>query len=442
MKIRSFACVSALGFLFACGGSEPPVLPPPTTATPPPALVDTAPVATAGLAPVADAGPQETPKASDVKVAFPPSTPLNELTMATMRALHGEKGNLFFSGASLRTALGMTQLGAMGATLDEMAKTLNVDPDPAKNVAAAKAEMASWKAAAGKAELVIANRLWIEKTYALDKTFLGETQTGYGASAVTLDFAKAPDPSRATINGWVSETTKGKIKDLLPAGSVSPLTRAVLTNAIYFKGSWTEAFDKKLTKDEPFQAEAGSVTVPMMHRASQIGYAETADAKVALLPYKDSSLEMVVVLPKEANQLGALEAGITGGQLDAWTKESHVVKVSLSMPRFTYAWGRSVKPELTSMGIKTAFTDSADFSALAKEPGLAVTDVFHQAFVLVDETGTEAAAATAGVMAPRALMRSVEMKLDRPFLFFVRNAKTGDVLFAGRLGNPSVASRH
>jgi serpin B len=435
MKIRSFACVSALGFLFACGGSEPPVLPPPTTTTPP-APVDTASVATAEPTRTADAGAPEAPKALEAKVAFPPSTPLNELTMATMRALHGEKGNLFFSGASLRTALGMTQLGAKGATLDEMAKTLNVDPDPAKNVAAAKSEMAAWKAAAGKAELVIANRLWIDKTYALDKTFLGETQAGYGASAVTLDFAKAPDPSRTTINGWVSETTKGKIKDLLPAGSVSPLTRAVLTNAIYFKGSWTEAFDKKLTKDEPFQADAGSVTVPMMHRSSEIGYAETAEATVALLPYKDSSLEMVVVLPKDANQLGAFEASITGGQLDAWTKASHVVKVSLSMPRFTYAWGRSVKPELLSMGIKTAFTDNADFSALAKAPGLAVSDVFHQAFVLVDETGTEAAAATGGVMVTRALVRPVEMKLDRPFLFFVRNAKTGDVLFAGRLANP------
>jgi serpin B len=332
----------------------------------------------------------------------------------------------------------MTSLGAKGATLDEMAKALGTDPDPTKNVAAAKAEGAAWKLGAGKAELVIATRLWVDKTYALDKTFLGETQSGYGASAMPVDFGKAPDPSREKINGWVGEATKGKIKELLPGGSVTPLTRLVLTNAVYFKGSWAKAFDKKLTKDEPFQTDAGSVTVPMMHADGDMAYAESADAKLATIPYKDSSLEMVVVLPKRAERLAEIEARLTGGQLDALLDTARETKVSLSMPRFTFSWGRSVKQELLGMGIQQAFSDKADFSAMAgaKADGLAISDVFHKAFILVDETGTEAAAATGVVMAPRAMRRTVEMKLDRPFLFFVRNAKTKDILFAGRLANP------
>lgn len=359
--------------------------------------------------------------------------------MNVLRSLHGEKGNLFFSGTSLRTALGMTALGARGKTLDEMAQTLGSDPDRAKNAAAAKAEVDAWKQAAGKAELVIANRLWVASNYSLEKSFLAETQSGYGASAVLTDFAKAPEPSRQRINGWVSDTTKGKIKDLLPHSAVGPLTRLVLTNAIYFKGNWEEPFKKSDTRDQPFHADAGDVNVPMMHRSGMMSYGESDEVRLVELSYKESDLSMLIALPRKAEQLATIEAQIRGANVDAWAKSLTPTKVDLAMPKFTFSWGRSVKPELEALGMRLAFTDKADFSAMSspKAEPLLVSDVFHQAFVLVDETGTEAAAATGVVMVvTTSMQRAISLELDRPFLFFIRDRKNGEALFSGRVANP------
>jgi serpin B len=332
----------------------------------------------------------------------------------------------------------MVALGARGATLDEISKALGVDPDPAKNVAAAKAESQAWNSAAGKAELVIANRLWLNSGFSVAPDFVSGAKVGYGAVPVTVDFLKAPDPSRIRINAWVSETTKGRIKDLLPPRSVTPATSVVLTNAIYFKGTWDNAFDKKGTKNEPFHAESGDVNVAMMHRRSSVGYAETEGARVVELAYKDSDLSMLVVLPKKTEELGAIESALNAPKIEGWAKSVRPTLVSLTMPKFTFSWGRSVKPELQELGIRLAFTDKADLSGIASANAtpLAISDVFHKAFVLVDETGTEAAAATGTVIRATAAVLPVEVKLDRPFLFFIRNAKTGDVLFAGRLAVP------
>jgi serpin B len=434
MKLRTLIPLALCGLtLTACGGDAPPPQAPASPPAPPPAAVASAPADMPAVAP-----PVEAPKVA-AKPSYAASTPGNEFAMSMLRALHGEKGNVFFSGESLRGALGMTALGAKGQTLAELTQTLHLDPDPAKNAANEKAELAAWKRAAGKAELVIANRLWVDTRFALDKTFLGEAQSGYGAQAVPSDFLKAPDPSRLKINAWVSETTKGKIKDLLPSGSISLQTRLVITNAVYFKGNWATAFKKAATSDEAFQTDAGSVSVSTMHRTDTMSYAENDDVRLVELPYKDSDLTMLIALPK-ARQLGAVEAQVGGGQVDAWAKSLSSAKVTLSLPKFTFAWGRSVKPELDALGIHAAFTDKADFSRLAAPKGeaLFVTDVVHKGFVLVDETGTEAAAATAVLISPASavLEESVVLKVDHPFLFFIRNGKTGEVLFTGRVANP------
>lgn len=394
--------------------------------------------------PVASSAPAASSTTADTGKAVAPSaapaaSPGNELTAKMLQALKGEKGDLVFSATSVRGALGLAALGAKGATLDELSKALTLDPDPAKNGAAAKAEHDAWTSAAGKAELNVANRVWAQKSYAIEKSFSDAAQASYGAAPVLVDFAGAADPSRKKINGWVSDTTKGRIKDLLPPGSVTPLTRVVLTNAVYFKGTWTEPFVKAQTKDEPFQAPAGAKNVATMHRTGHMSYGESDEAQVVSLPYKDSDLVMVVVLPKQADHMDAMIAGLTGAKVDALGKGLSSQRVVLSFPKFTFAWGRSVKPELQALGVATAFTDKADFTGIAngKEP-LYVSDVFHKAFVLVDETGTEAAASTGVVMTTKAIMVEKErvMKVDHPFLFFIENAKTGDVLFAGRVVDP------
>jgi serine protease inhibitor len=435
MKFSSFLLASLALSPLACASAPPPTLPPPTTAQPAPSG-DAPPAATLPVAPVApDAKPVE-PSARDQEGA-----PGNALTLAMLHGLKNEKGNYFFSATSLRGALGMTALGAKGGTLDEMSRALAIDPDPARNAAAAKAESAGWKSAAGKAELTIANRLWVDKTFALDKTFLAGAESGYGAGAAPVDFAKSPEPARAAINQWVEGATKGKIKDLLPGGSVTPVTRLVLTNAIYFKGSWADAFPKGATKDEAFHAEGRDLNAPTMHREGQMAYADTGRAKVVQLPYRDSDLAMLVVLPQRDDKLASLEADISRPDLETFTKSLSSHKVNLALPKFTFSWGRSVKSDLMALGMTSAFNDKADFTGIApstKDNSLYITDVFHKAFVLVDETGTEAAAATGVVMAPKAaiLGEVIQMKVDRPFLFLVRNTKTGDVLFAGRVANP------
>lgn len=434
----SFVAVAAAA---GCGEQESTAPPPPPPPPPPPAMTaPPPPPAPSAASPSDSADAGATPAAQGA--TYPASTPLNELTMNMMRALKGEKGNLFFSGASLRGALGMTALGAKGPTLDEMAKALAVDGTPAKNQANAKAERDAWTAAAGKATLTIANRAWIQKSFAVEKTFLDAAKAGYGAEPASIDFAGAPDPSRKTINAWVSAQTKGHIADLLPSGSIDPLTRLVLTNAVYFKGNWAEPFTKTDTKDESFVAATGAKSVPTMHRTGSMAYAENADVQLVQLPYKDSDLVMLVALPKRAEQMDALAGSISGGQVDAWRASVKTSRVVLSLPKFTYAWGRSVKAELEALGIKTAFGDGADFTGMAKPKKagdeLKISDVFHKAFVLVDETGTEAAAATGVVMTTKAVMftNQVVMKVDHPFLFFVVNGKSGDVLFAGKVVDP------
>lgn len=418
--------------LAACGTSEPP---PQAPAAPPP------PPAPAEVAPPAapDAGSEAKPAAQpSAAPSLPASSPGNELSLAMLRALRAEKGNFFLSGASLRGALGMAALGAKGKTLDEMAQALRVEADPAKNAGAAKAEASAWRAAAGKAELVIANRLWVERAFPLEKTFSTQAMDGYGAAAENVDFAKAADPSRQRINKWVSDTTKGKIKDLLPGGSITPLTRVVLTNAVYFKGSWQEPFKKAATKDEPFQTGSGAVSVPTMHRTGTMDYAANEEVELVQLPYADSDLALLVALPRSADKLAAIESEVSGGEVDAWGKSLAPREVALSLPRFSFSWGRSVKPELQDLGVKAAFSPEADFSGVSKAAkDLYVSDVFHKAFVQVDEAGTEAAAATGVVMAVRGLPpKPTVMKVDHPFLFFVRSTKTGEILFAGRVANP------
>ena len=419
--------------VLACGEVTPasPAAAPPSP--PPPTAVVPVTVASNAEAAASAIPPKPAP-------AYAPSTPGNELSLKMLRALKAEKGNLFFSGTSLRGALGLTALGAKTKTLDELAQTLAVPADAARNAAEAKTERDAWKSAAGKSELVIANRLWVDRAFALDKDFVARAESGYAAGVASADFAKAPEPSRKAINTWVTQATNGKIPDLLPEGAIVPQTRLVLTNAIYFKGSWAHAFPKAQTKDATFTSGASALSVPFMHETETLRFRENEEASVVELPYRDADLAMMIVLPKDASRLDEIVSDLSAGKVDAWAKNLDDAKVSLSLPRFTFSWGRSVKAELIAMGVTTAFTNAADFSAIAL-PGkeaLLVSDVFHKAFVAVDETGTEAAAATGVVMVPRSarIEKVIDLKVDHPFLFFIRSTKTGDILFAGRVVNP------
>lgn len=261
-----------------------------------------------------------------------------------------------------------------------------------------------------------------------------------------LDFAHAPEPSRETVNAWVAARTKDKIKDLLPPGSVSELTRLVLTNAVYFYGPWLRAFDEKQTRDRDFTTLSGRVVqAPMMSldvrgEPLELRYAEQEGEYQALeLPYTGERVTMLVLLPRES-RYRAIERSLDGGRLTAIT--SALVKTRLDevrLPKFKFTSASiSLKPVLASLGMADAFEPKvADFSGIDGTRDLFVQDVVHKAFVSVDESGTEAAAGTGVIVgvtaAPPPAKRFIA---NRPFVFLIRDRETGAILFIGRVTNP------
>jgi serpin B len=368
-----------------------------------------------------------------------------DFDFAMYGALRGKQGNLFFSAPSMRQALGIAYLGARGTTASEMSNALHFDADRAKSAASAKDELGGWQAARGASQLAIANRLWADQGFEMNGDFVTTANGAYGSAVEPVDFSHAPNPARLTINGWVAKQTNDKIKDLLPPPSITSDTRLVITNAIWFKGTWEKTFDKKQTRDAAFHVDATTkVDVPTMHQTSVFGFASVPGAKVLEMPYGKSDLAMDVVLPDDPNGLSKIEEKLTSGTFATWTSSLAKRKVVVAFPKVTFTWGGSVKPELKALGMKTAFTPSgADFTGIAAPAAaggsLYVSDVFHKAFVAIDEEGTEAAAATAVIIARESAAIEpppVRFEADHPFVFVIRDVKRGRILFMGRVTNP------
>jgi serpin B len=254
-----------------------------------------------------------------------------------------------------------------------------------------------------------------------------------------LDFAADPESSRDTINNWISDQTEGRIKDLIPRGALDKLTRLVLTNAIYFNAAWATPFEKSQTQDGPFHLQSGGqVTVPMMRQTKSFGYAEGQNYQAVELPYDGRELSMVILLPK-SGQFDAFEGALNAGQVNTILKNLKQRQVVLSLPRFKIESEFNLAATLAAMGMPAAFSSEADFSGMDGGKNLFISDVIHKAFVTVDEAGTEAAAATAVVMGLTSVMpeQPVEVTVDRPFVFLIRDVQTGAILFVGRIVNPT-----
>jgi serpin B len=377
--------------------------------------------------------PVPSPKSSAAAVA-------NEFTLSAYAPFAKKEGNLFFSGESLRSALRLAYLGARGTTRDEMSRVLAFDVDAIVEVARAKAEAEVLRASAGEAALLISNRLWPDTSLALEADFVAAA-AGAGAPVEALDFRGAPEAAREWINGSVARETQGKIERLLPAGSIDGLTRLVLTNALYFKGEWAQVFPTAQTTRLGFYlAQDRPVVTSMMRLTTSLPFGQVGGTRVLELPYKGSHLAMLVVLPKEVGELGRLEDGLSLKRFQAWTQALSPTMVQVLLPKFTFRWGGSVKTALAALGIAEAFAGDADFRGIAHlDQGLYIADVFHDAFVAVDEMGTEAAAATAVSMRPRGRPAPIPVfRADHPFLFFIRDTRSGHILFAGRVANPAV----
>jgi len=363
------------------------------------------------------------------------------------QALSEADGNLFYSPYSISLALVMTYAGARAETAQQMADTLhftlaNNRLHPAFNWL--DIELASrGEGAEGKDEggfrLNIVNAIWGQKDYEFLSQFLDTLAENYDAGLRPLDFAKAPEESRMTINNWVSDQTEGRIKDLIPQGLIDTWTRLVLTNAIYFNAAWQYPFKEEMTEDGPFYLlDGGEVTIPMMRQMETFGYASGDMYQVVELPYDGRGLSMVILLPR-AGKCKAFETSLDYQRMDAIIKGLEYQRVRLTMPKFEFESYFSLGETLAAMGMPDAFLwGVADFSGMTGNRDLFIGDVIHKAFVSVDEAGTEAAAATAVVMPTAGPPEEpVEVTVDRPFIFLIRDIDTGSILFIGRVVNPS-----
>jgi len=360
-------------------------------------------------------------------------------------ALKGTQGNLFYSPYSISQALAMTYAGARDTTEKEMADTLHfILPQdrlhPAFNSLdqQLKARGQGAKGKDGKGfRLNIVNAIWGQAGYSFLADYLDLLAQNYGAGLRTLDFRTAPEISRQTINKWVADQTEQRITDLIPPGGIDPLTRLVLTNAIYFNAAWANNFEKNLTQPAPFHLLDGStVDVPMMRQAERLGYAAGEGYQAVSLPYDGRELEMIVLLP-DGGKFAEFEKSLDAGRAGSIIKDIVPKQVALSLPRFKFESEFSLGNVLADMGMPVAFSSQADFSGMTGNHELSISRVVHKAFVGVDEAGTEAAAATAVIMRATAMpVTPQEVTIDRPFIFLIRDIQTGSVIFVGRVVNP------
>jgi len=360
------------------------------------------------------------------------------------QAVRGNQGNLLYSPYSISIALAMTYAGARGETKQQMADTLSFTlPDdrlhPAFN--ALDLELADRGEAAqggesSRFQLNIANAIWGQEGYAFLPEFLDVLAENYGAGLRLLDFVSAPEESRLAINDWVSDQTEEKIPDLIPQGLIDELTRLVLTNAIYFNAGWFFPFEPEDTEEGPFHLlDGGEVTVPMMKQSEEFGYAEGEGYQAVSLPYGLSGVSMLLLVP-QAGQFEAFESSLSAERVDAIVKGLGGWSVTLSMPKFEFESSFDLGEPLATMGMPDAFSEAADFSGMTGTRELLISAVVHKAFISVDEEGTEAAAATAAVARATSTPEHVELTVDRPFVFLIRDYETGAVLFVGRVVDP------
>jgi serpin B len=355
--------------------------------------------------------------------------------------LRMQDGNLFFSPTSISTALAMTYAGARGNTEAQMAQALhfNLGQEAPHATFAALQDRLNVIQASGDVQLSMANALWPHLNYPFLESFLALARVYYGVSLTTLDYGD-PEAARGQINAWAEAQTQGKIKDLIPLDTLDVLTRLVLTNAIYFKGNWASQFDPARTEDAPFTVQPGEqVAVPMMAQHLECGHTETEDAQIVELPYVGRALSMVILLPKQVDGLAALEARLTPAALAQWTTRLWETEVQVFLPRFKVEAAFRLDDALRALGMTDAFDDvRANFAGMDGIAKLVISAVLHKAFVEVNEEGTEAAAATAVVMAFKGPPQAPPVfRADHPFLFLIRENTTGSILFLGRVVDPA-----
>lgn len=389
-------------------------------------------------------GDQEN-RTSSVMAAISSSNTAFALDLLRTLSKADPTGNIFVSPLSISSALAMVYLGAKGDTAAQMAQALSFRSGEGVH-ADFQALNADINSPSASFILKLANRLYGENSANFLPQFLEATEKYYRADLKAVDFIGAPEACRGEINSWVEQQTENKIKDLLKPGTVSSMTRLALVNAIYFKGNWLNRFDEANTKEMTFKVnKKENKQVQMMYQMKKLPYNYIPEhgLQILELPYVDKELSMFVLLPEESaqgsNPLLKLENELTPEKLDEWTNRENMdihTDIVIHLPKFKLEEDYELNEPLAKLGMTDVFcSGKADLSGMTGEGGLFLSTVAHKAFVEVNEEGTEAAAATAGIAA-FCMMREEHFKADHPFLFFIRHNKTKSILFLGRFSSP------
>ncbi|HME54288.1 MAG TPA: serpin family protein [Candidatus Lokiarchaeia archaeon] len=353
---------------------------------------------------------------------------------------NGTSGNIFFSPYSIFVAFAMAHEGARGQTAAEIQSVFHFPTDNA--ILRSSLEALSNKLNEKDANYIlrIANALWVQKNYTLLNEFLAVIEKYYAGNATNVDFSGANEQTRQTINAWVENKTNNKITDLIPEGQLVPLTVLLLTNAIYFNGTWVKQFNENETRNENFKvSENQTVEVPMMScndTRATFNFAQEANLQILEMPYLGGNQSMLVLLPKDGN-LASLEDSLTLKKLNQWRSELFGQRVNVYFPRFDFTTRYNLNENLKEMGMPTAFLhEAADFSGIDGTRNICIGSVIHKANVNVNEKGTEAAAATAVVFTALCSQNFV-FHADHPFMFMIQDRTTGIILFMGSVVNPT-----
>ena len=346
--------------------------------------------------------------------------------------------NIFMSPLSASMALGMTMNGASGQTFDEMRSTLGFGTQPSPEINASYRSLIDMLRALDRTvDFRVANAIWYRDGFPFETSFLDESKQFFDAKVAPLDFG-APG-AVPTINDWVKASTNGKIDNIVD-GPIPADVVMYLINAIYFNGSWTTRFDRRLTKQDQFTTVDGSAApIAMMRRTDTVRVAETAGAQVVELPYGGGAFVMTILLPKPGESIGTLITSLSSDSWEATVASAAPREVELYMPKFSLRWEALLNDPLQSLGMRLAFQgDVADFTRMSRSAGsqLYISKVKQKSFVDVHEDGTEAAAATSVEIGVTCTCGPQVIRIDRPFVFAIRERLSGTILFLGKIVRP------
>ncbi len=365
----------------------------------------------------------------------------NAFSAGLYRQISEPGKNLIYSPYSISSALSMTSLGALGETRDEMQKVLHSGSESYNQSFGTVFKTLESVGKFGNVSLNIANSIWVEKEYRLRQRFIDANRKYYNAGLYSVEFSKNPEKARKKINGWIEEQTNDKIRDMLAENDLSPVTRLVLANAVYFYGHWLHGFDPNKTADQSFFPTAtDEISAPFMHIKERFRTRSDNMMTALEIQYLGEDVSMIIVLPREKDGLAKLEERID--YLREWLPVKDVDlrrEMNVYVPRFKFEASFNLRDALMAMGMEKAFTDQADFREIEPNGELFISRVKHKAFIEVNEAGTEAAAATVVEMRLKSAAvpeQTPEFRADHPFLFVIRHNFTGAILFVGKVENP------